>query len=161
MSVRSPWYVCIYSPLVSWFISRKKFACGNGLKKTVLMERVVVYPNCDWPYACSFIFFLSISVLWMLKRHLQILFRKGKTCRYIVFGQWDSSERSLALFPPVSPSLSNIVWFMALGTYLFRERLWIALQGTLKLHLGKISFGNKCLGTWMANANALLFHHKM
>lgn len=55
-----------------------------------------------------------------------------------------------------------IYWFIALGIYPFLgEALLNCIIENLRTLLMKISFENKCLGTWISNANAFFYHHKM
>lgn len=121
----------------SLLIYKQKEVCmWKRIKTTVLMEGVVDYSNYYWQYTCSFVFILSISVLWLLKRHLWIPVKIGGKKADLLWLDRVIPVEEVWLF--FSSPASNIYWFIALGTHPFRERhFWIALQKTFKLHLWK------------------------
>lgn len=144
----------------SLLIYKQKEVCmWKRTETTVLTEGVVEYSNYYWQYTYSFVFVLCISVLWLSKRHLWIPVKIEKKKADIL---WLSSvipvEEVLLFF--LLPYL--IYWFIALGIYPFLgEALLNCIIENLRTLLMKISFENKCLGTWISNANAFFYHHKM
>lgn len=136
--------VCIYSPLVSWFISRKKFACGNN---SVPGRSCWLQSSCQ-PCTHPFVFTLGISVLCVSKDVHESFSRWSggveTNLLWLVVGyQW---KKSVWLPPPIHISCAL---FCCLGSLSpLQEALWVCVRQALQTPLMKISLVNKQLGAW-------------
>lgn len=147
----------------SLLIYKQKEVCmWKRINTTVLMEGVVDDSNYYWQYTRSFVFILSSSVLWLLKRHLWIPVKieGGRKADILWLDSVMHTAEKVWLFP-LLPYLINILIYCFRNLSFSEEALLNCIIGNLQTPLMKISFGNKCLGTWVANANAFFFHHKM
>lgn len=101
--------VCIYSPLVSWFISRKKFACGNGSKQQCPWEELLITEFLPAMYT-SLCFHIGYFCFMCVKRRPWILFKMewGGGNKFIMAGSRISVEEE-CLTPPTHSYLMCIV----------------------------------------------------
>lgn len=123
--------VCIYSPLVSWFISRKKFACGNRSKQQCPWEQLLI-TELLLAMDTFLCFHIGYFCFMYVKRHLWVLI---KTCVCVWGGNKFIMTGSRILVEEVwltSPTLSYLILLSRL-----QEALWVALEKPFKLHLWK------------------------
>lgn len=158
MGVGARGCVRIYFPLVSWFIRRRKFACGNGSKARCVHGRSGWWLSYYQPCTRSFVFTVGISVLCTSKRHLWIPIKAGRGGENPNLLWLDGRiwwKKCGCLFPfPLPYLIYGDLWHEE--PIPFARGTWDGVREALQTPLLKISFVNKHLWAWRTNANVSL-----
>lgn len=156
--------VCIYFPLVSWFIRRRKFACGNRSKA-----------RCSWQeWLTTELLPATHTLLCFHSGYFCFMYVKKASMNTYQAGGGGEEEKPNLLWLDGRIWWNKCAWLTPfplpylIYVDLWREEpipfargTWDCLREALQTPLLKISFVNKHLWAWRTNANVSLLPLEM